>query len=335
MSTTTSSISGDFAVLLRRSRRRRARGSPSFLRSSRAQTVEAMSALLEDEDAPSASSSLVPIQPGGSRPPVLLRPCLGQETPWNTGGSCPGPWFRPAPLWACSAGAGREAPSPRPCGRHGGSLHKRDPQAPTGRSLLSRRVVAGGRVAFEMARQIQAVGQRVALLALIDTYHSPPKRTAPDGTSVGAPFRFIGARLRFHYGAVEPPGAESETDLPRQENPERLRLGGFETRSVVRLAARLGARPGLQVVIAANGRASRAYTPKPYDGLVTLFRATDLGITIEDPYLGWRGPRYRHRGHTGSRLPHLDPRRRGDLANSGREVVRSPAPRAGDGDASR
>ena len=142
-----------------------------------------------------------------------------------------------------------------------------------------------------MARQLQTVGQRVALLALIDTFHSAPKRPAPRGTSVGAPFRFIGARLRFHYGAVGRLGPnQRRTYVLRKIRSGFVwtgsRLGAFC--GSLRASVRSPALPEpVQVVYAANGRASRAYTPKPYDGLVTLFRATDLGITIEDPYLGW------------------------------------------------
>ena len=251
-----------------------------------AQTVEAMSALLEDEDAPLASSSLVPIQPGGSRPPFFcvhawgknsmeyrgLVPYLGSDqplyglAPQGLDGSLP-PHDRVEDMAAHYISEVRRLQPEGPYYLGGWSL--------------------GGRVAFEMARQLQAVGQRVALLVLIDTYHSPPKRTAPDGTSVGAPFQFIGARLRFHYGAVSRLGP----------NRRRTYLLRKIRRGFAWAGSRLGAlcgslrdsvrAPAVQVVIAANGRASRAYTPKPYDGLVTLFRATDLGITIEDPYLGW------------------------------------------------
>ena len=252
-----------------------------------AQTVEAMSARLEDESAPSASSSLVPIQPGGSRPPFFCVHAWGTNSMEYRGLV---PYLGPdQPLYGLAPQGldGRLPPHERVEDMAAHYIREIRGLQPEGPYYLGGWSM-GGRVAFEMARQIQAVGQRVALLALIDTYHSPPKRPAPRGTSVGAPFRFIGARLQFHYGAV----SRLEPNRRRTYVLRKIRRGfawaGSRLGALygsLRASVRAPAVP--QVVSAANGRASRAYTPKPYDGLVTLFRATDLGITIEDPYLGW------------------------------------------------
>jgi thioesterase domain-containing protein len=144
----------------------------------------------------------------------------------------------------------------------------------------------GGVIAFEMARQLMAAGARIALLALFDTYSRLPDKPADPPRS-----RFLLWRLRFHLGAVR-----------RLERDQKLRYVMAKVRSVLRWAGRQTdsvwsgilreiRRPlptAYDRVRAANHDAARHYVPQPYDGTLTLFRATGMGLaSSDDPYLGW------------------------------------------------
>ncbi len=145
----------------------------------------------------------------------------------------------------------------------------------------------GGKVAFEMARQLRAKGDRIALLALIDARNLP---------AAARPTRFVFARQR------------TQTHL---ETLKRLRMIdkiSYLLRRAQTLSL-LAVRPlsrgydalfrPLRVaernVLAANRRAAARYVPTFYGGRITLFRAKDRwkgsrpDAPQVDPHLGWQG----------------------------------------------
>jgi amino acid adenylation domain-containing protein len=133
----------------------------------------------------------------------------------------------------------------------------------------------GGLVAFEMARQLAAAGEEVALLALLDT-QSPAvmRRSRGDDEDPAAVLavlarehaRSFGQELELH--AAELRGMELDAQLATVA--DRLRAHGridaldLETlRRVLR-------------VFMVRSDAALAYDPPPYDGPLTLFRAAEL-----------------------------------------------------------
>ncbi len=115
----------------------------------------------------------------------------------------------------------------------------------------------GGVVAYEMARQLLAQGEDVGLVVLLDTYASNPK-----------PVKF--------------------TDLLR--DPSQVKLGQLPTelRKKVRrtiLAWRLP--EVLKRVMRTNARAVEQYRLQPYSGKAVLLRAGDSWRVSEDPYGKW------------------------------------------------
>ena len=139
----------------------------------------------------------------------------------------------------------------------------------------------GGVVAFEMAQQLHAQGQRVALLALLDGRDSDrptrrfrrkiPKRSR--WSSVTSVFRL--AR------------SESLAELPKDEQ-----LG-----SILAQAKSAGLVPGELDVSQARHfvkllrndlRATQNYGLRPYPGRITVFKASEvLSGASADPTLGW------------------------------------------------
>jgi thioesterase domain-containing protein len=120
-------------------------------------------------------------------------------------------------------------------------------------------VCSGGVVAFEMAQQLQAQGQQVALLALIEP--SPPSRARLRAyLSLAALFfRRLVARLGHHSRGVS-------------------QLGLAEGEAYLRLKAKL----------LANSLAVRRYTPALYPGHIHLFLGRESLRSPRDPRLGWR-----------------------------------------------
>ena len=121
-------------------------------------------------------------------------------------------------------------------------------------------VCSGGAVAFEMARQLQAQGQQVALLALVE-----PSR--PSVSGLPAYFNLL---VSFLHRVVQRSGHHSRNLLQRSS---------VELRTYIRLKAKL----------IANMWALARYAPQTYPGRIHLFLADKaLAQSPHDPRLGWR-----------------------------------------------
>lgn len=129
---------------------------------------------------------------------------------------------------------------------------------------------AGAHIAFEMAQQLRAAGERIALLAILEA-----DARRPGGR------RGLIDEVRFQF--------ESVRKLPRKQRATYL----------WHKLARWAERPPKQVqrppeqgtknaVWTAMERAVRAYHPRSYPGAITLFRATDRSVTgTYSRTLGW------------------------------------------------
>jgi thioesterase domain-containing protein len=133
----------------------------------------------------------------------------------------------------------------------------------------------GGRVAYEMARQLEAAGERVALLLMLDA-SSPffdrsgrrrgervPRRR---GSRLGFLTRYVFDRMRRHITLlVTLRGAERTAFVREQTAGLRTIIG---TGDLFRGDRR---QFGHQAVYAANRKAGRDYVPGPYGGPAILY----------------------------------------------------------------
>jgi thioesterase domain-containing protein len=133
----------------------------------------------------------------------------------------------------------------------------------------------GGRVAYEMARQLEAAGERVALLLMLDA-SSPffdrsgrrrgervPRRR---GSRLGFLTRYVFDRMRRHITLlVTLRGAERTAFVREQIAGLRTIIG---TGDLFRGDRR---QFGHQAVYAANRKAGRDYVPGPYGGPAILY----------------------------------------------------------------
>jgi len=237
-----------------------------------APTIEELARVLRRDARPSGWSPLVAIQTAGSRPPFFcvhgaggnvliyrdLARRLGPEQPFyglqapGLDGSCP-PLPRVEDMAALYA---RE-------------IRKMQPYGP----YFLGGYCLGGTIAFEVARQIQAQGERVALLALLDTTDWS-KIPLP---SIWAKTYYDVQRLVFHAANFFRLDSEGKDQFFREKvKVLRSRIPVWRGMLLAKFAK--NSRPDLaeSVVLAkiwqANDHAALTYVPQPYRGSVTDFR---------------------------------------------------------------
>ena len=211
---------------------------------------EIMALLRQAETLKSGPASIVPIKPEGRRPPIFAvsghgadvfwllplarhlhvdQPVIGVQPPGLDGSD---------PLNSMEALARYQIEQIRRYRPHG-------PYRIVGHC-------AGGTLAFEVAQQLVAAGQEVALLALI---------ASPFPTTFGRA-SLLGVRLSSYAKALRPGAFTRRLQLRRE------RQRGQELAGATALAAR-------ERVESATVAAVREYVPKPYPGKIELFVTAD------------------------------------------------------------
>jgi thioesterase domain-containing protein/acyl carrier protein len=162
----------------------------------------------------------------------------------------------------------------------------------------------GGVVAFEVARQLRASGARVALLALLDAPALGSHRLLPKATHLRRTSALLGRRITYHTRNLRRLRLREKKDyLAKRVHTLRRRarsrlwqirfrvhstLRGLRSPSTLRTADVLPVR--FRNVTESLTLAAKHYTPRPYAGAATLFRAREIdAIFLVDPALGWSG----------------------------------------------
>jgi thioesterase domain-containing protein/acyl carrier protein len=256
-------------------------------------TVRKQAGLLASGDGTpprSLPSTLVPIQPRGSRPPFFLVHGIGgevigfQELADHAGSE--------QPIYGLQAGHWVDDQGPSTI-EEIAAQYLRDLRtiAPRGPYRIGG-YSAGGVIAYEMAQQLRRAGEHVALLAMLD---------APAPQSLRARFTPATAwRLLKNaaYWPVDDDFFRMDRDARRARVEAKLRAmrarrhhrhgnsSGTDIRDRLGLwALPASARSYLEKYVAMM----HAYRPEPYDGVVTLLRARTLSLKFRGtPDLGWR-----------------------------------------------
>ncbi|HYR10185.1 MAG TPA: amino acid adenylation domain-containing protein [Longimicrobium sp.] len=235
-------------------------------------TIQGLAAVLRDESAPAPASPLVPIRASGSRPPLFcvhgmggevlsyvdLATCLGSDQP-----------FYGLQGLAWQGGDDVELTLEEIAASYLAAVREVQPEGPYRIAGYS----FGGFVALEMAQQLVAAGESVALLGILDTsLHA--QSSAADWAEVILKFARPGCPVTVQElraaGGVEAQVAyavEHGVFPPGVTYPTALRY------------LRAGTR---------HSDAKQRYVVKPYPGQITLFRALEGHVVgDEDPTLGW------------------------------------------------
>ena len=143
----------------------------------------------------------------------------------------------------------------------------------------------GGLVAYEMAQQLQAQGQKVALLALFEAYASGAVYPLPGFI----PFmRRFAQRIKRHINNISqlPTKEKLMYILEEGRNAMKSKIWKIAYRFYLDIGRPMPR--NLRSVRDANYHALRDYVPKVYTGIVTLFQASEqfTGFFYK-PQMGW------------------------------------------------
>ena len=127
----------------------------------------------------------------------------------------------------------------------------------------------GGLVAFETARMLKELGERVAALVLIDTFNPAFLRSLPKRWRLFDNGRFYIQRTAWHFRKMfARPAGDWLGHISERLNSLRDQ--------------------NLKRIMEANISSRKQFAPKPYNGRVLIFRSGDLHLRQDDDYyLGW------------------------------------------------
>ncbi len=253
-----------------------------------APTVAQMAALLRREETPNAASSiLVPIQAGGTQPPLFcmhhidgIVVCYGEMTRYL------GP---DQPVYGIQAPAltGETAPPTRiedMAAQYAEEIVRAYPSGPYRVCGIS----FGGVVAFEVACRLRAQGRTVEFVGLLDSYAPAYFRSEHAAEGERPLFQRLAQqwdmlrRLKGSEGALVKAKAQSAVKRLRDVLPAAARVKDLEVADYLPAV--------LEAVRHSNMEAQREYYPPVYPGKVVLFRAVErLDMAYNDPLLSWGG----------------------------------------------
>ncbi|MCP3140550.1 non-ribosomal peptide synthetase [Pyxidicoccus xibeiensis] len=137
----------------------------------------------------------------------------------------------------------------------------------------------GGRVAYEMARQLKARGEEVGLLVIVDARGREDAPTEAQEAEGVLEFALHLSRLAgLHPGAAEVLEQVDAVELGAVLDGQPV--AGLDEESCTELRA-------LWAMFSRNRRASRQYVPEPFSGSLVLLRAAEQPEGQHEKDLGW------------------------------------------------
>lgn len=257
-----------------------------------APTVEQLASILQQEEESAPWSSLVAIQTSGSKPPLF---CIHAADGYVFVFQNLARHLDPEqPVYGLQAKGldGKQAPHPRIEDMAAFYIEQIRTVQPQGPYLLAG-FSAGGVVAFEMAQQLHAQDQKVALLALFDTYS--PVYYKP------LSFRDWVSHHLGNLLQLEPKQKLTYFLAGTKDRIEKIARNSFPVSGRFLPQAHQKSSPTSisiannqavtdTVVYTAHQQALKDYVPQVYLGRVILFRSTEQNWWISnDLQLGWGG----------------------------------------------
>ncbi|MFN2576067.1 MAG: amino acid adenylation domain-containing protein [Pyrinomonadaceae bacterium] len=254
-----------------------------------APTVRQLARVLRDEGWQAAWSSLVMIQPGGASTPFFcIHAAGGNVLEYNNLARLLGP---DQPFYGLQAKGldGKSEPHTNIREMAAHYIKEMREIQPEGPYLLGGRS-SGGTIAFEMACQLEAAGEKVALLALLDTYPAGYFKLLPEASSLK---RRFSRRARKWLSHIINLRSLNMLDKVRYLLNKLHYAPAKAKHKIYRRAYKVYKRfgkplpPVLQNIEEINFAAVKDFEPQIYSGDVTLFLASDL-TSDYDLHDGWR-----------------------------------------------
>jgi amino acid adenylation domain-containing protein len=254
-----------------------------------APTIRQLARVLRHEQWPEPWSSLVVIQGQGKRTPFFcVHASGGNVLEYHDLARLLGP---EQPFYGLQAKGlnGKEEPHTTIKEMAAHYIKEMREVQPEGPYLLGGRS-SGGTIAFEMACQLNASGEEVALLALLDVYPAGYFKLLPQGNDLRARMQRRTQHVKSHLRNLGQLGFTEKFVYffsKLKYAPAKIKHKVY--RRAYKLYQRMG-RPlpaVLKNIEELNFIATRDYVPQIYSGRATLFSATDLTASydVED---GWR-----------------------------------------------
>jgi amino acid adenylation domain-containing protein len=251
-----------------------------------ASTIEALAAILGNEDWKPSWSSLVPIEPHGSKDPLfLVHGAEGNVLLYRQLAKYLGP---DQPVYGLqSQGLGGD-----------GKLNTTIPSMATQYIKQMMTVQAhgpyfiggyclGGLISFEIAQQLTAMGEKVELVVMLDTYNQAS--VSPSKLRVQLPFHILQNAWFHGANAIRAKDRKKflseKLDIALYRSGIRLRAGFHSLRRMAGLEAP-NAYPHL-IVKKVNDDAADRYIPSTYNGRVAVIRSQGSFLGLGSPTLGW------------------------------------------------
>jgi len=233
-------------------------------------------------------SSLIPIQPDGSLPPLFFIHVLGRGLKF-----CQplARYLNPdLPIYGLNAQIIDKKLAPPNQVEDLAAFYIKEMRTlqPEGPYFLAG-ISFGGKIAYEMAQQLRSQDQNVAFLALLDTIVPSALQKLPLKEKVSLHWRNF-SEVGFPYILTK-----SDEKIRGTIQKFQLNLSSLYKRFYSRLALKLGASLSEEmqdfIFQQENSHASIKYFPNVYLGKVTLFCAKERKVGTSysiDPQLGWR-----------------------------------------------
>jgi len=254
-----------------------------------ASTVEAIADILRKEAQNPSWSSLVPIQPAGSKPPLFL--VHGAEGNVLLYRQVSRYLSSDQPVYGLQSHIGDSHDLENRTVEGMASQYLQEIRAvqPHGPFFLGGYCL-GGVIALEIAQQLRAIGEPVGLVIMLDTYNY--KTVSLTKVRLESPLHFM-QNLWFHIANAASIPAEERKQFVRQKlDTEWARLGVRLQHTASRFRAYSNAEqneyPHL-LIKRMNDEASLRYVPSTYEGRVAVIRPKGSFLGLGSPTLGWEG----------------------------------------------
>jgi amino acid adenylation domain-containing protein len=254
-----------------------------------ASTVEAVADILRKEVQNPSWSSLVPIQPAGSRPPLFLVHGAEGNVLLYRQVSRYLPSDQPVYGLQSHVGDGHGLENRTVEGMASQYMQEIRSVQPHG-PFFAGGYCLGGVIALEIAQQLRALGEHVGLVIMLDTYNY--KTVSLAKARLESPLHLM-QNLWFHIAnAASIPAKERKQFVREKLDTELARLGVRLRHAASRFGATVNAvqneYPHL-LIKRMNDEASLRYVPSAYEGRVAVIRPKGSFLGLGSPTLGWEG----------------------------------------------
>ncbi|MGE5437121.1 MAG: non-ribosomal peptide synthetase [Syntrophothermus sp.] len=250
-------------------------------------TIQKLAEVIRKKDYTNLWSSLVPIQPDGSKIPLfLVHGAEGNVLLYRELSQYLGP---DQPVYGLQSQGLDGLKDFNPKFEEVASFYIKEIKKlqPEGPYLLGGYCL-GGTIAYEMAQQLKDKGEKVALLAMLETYNI---QANPEALKFPIKYLHKVQNVFFHLNNFLRASSKARMEFVKQKSETtkfRLKVRYENLVAKITNNKELEDKYPHLLVQKINDLAQEKYNPKAYNGNITLFKPTMDFVGFNDPYYGWK-----------------------------------------------